>query len=52
MNNLPHMLEKSGDLYYTINNALVYEQMFKYEQVEEIVTAQLAKKAGIRAKMM
>ncbi|MDR2166532.1 MAG: DUF5717 family protein [Clostridiales bacterium] len=51
-NNIAHILEKSGDLYYTINNALLYEQMFKYEQVEEIVTAQLAKKAGIRAKIM
>ncbi|MCL2350597.1 MAG: DUF5717 family protein, partial [Defluviitaleaceae bacterium] len=51
-NNNPHMLERAGDLYYTINNALVFEQMFKYEQVEEIVTARLAKKAGLRAKIM
>jgi hypothetical protein len=46
------LLEKSGDLFYTINNALIYEQMFKYERVEEIVTARLAEKVGIRAKMM
>jgi hypothetical protein len=50
--NAPHLLEKSGDLFYTINNALIYEQMFKYERVEEIVTARLAEKVGIRAKMM
>ncbi|MCL2576155.1 MAG: DUF5717 family protein [Defluviitaleaceae bacterium] len=52
INNNPHMLEKSGDLYYTINNALVFEQMFKYDKVEEIVAAGLSKRQGIRAKMM
>ncbi|MCL2169449.1 MAG: DUF5717 family protein [Defluviitaleaceae bacterium] len=52
VNKTPHKLENDGDLYYTINSALLYEQMFKYEQVEEIVTTQLAKKAGIRAKIM
>ncbi|MCL2854819.1 MAG: DUF5717 family protein [Defluviitaleaceae bacterium] len=51
-NNTPHLLEKGGDLYYTINNALIYEQMFKYEKVEEIVTARLAEKPAIRAKIM
>ena len=50
LNNQAHMLENDSDLYYTINNAIVYEQMFKYDQVEEIVTAQLGKKVGIRAK--
>ncbi|MCL2620614.1 MAG: DUF5717 family protein [Defluviitaleaceae bacterium] len=51
-NNTPHLLEKAGDLFYTINSALVYEQMFKYEKVEEIVTARLAEKPAIRAKIM
>jgi hypothetical protein len=26
------------DAFFTINNAIVYEQMFKYEQVEKIIT--------------
>ena len=51
-NNTPHLLEKIEDLFYTINSALVYEQMFKYEKVEEIVTARLAEKPEIRAKIM
>jgi len=51
-NKSSHMLENEGDLYYTINKALIYEQMFKYERVEEIVSAQLEKKANIRAKIL
>jgi len=51
-NNRPHLLENPGDLYYTINNALIFEQMFKYEQVEEIITARLEEGPQIRAKLM
>ncbi|MCL2753236.1 MAG: DUF5717 family protein, partial [Defluviitaleaceae bacterium] len=51
-NNNSHMLEKTSDLYYTIHNALVYEQMFKYDKVEEIVDAHLAQKNSIRAKII
>ena len=51
-NNKAHALENQTDLYYIINNALVFEQMFKYDKVEEIVTAKLAEKQPIRAKML
>ena len=51
-NNRPHMLEKSTDLYYIINSALVFEQMFKYDKVEEIVTSRLAEKEPPRAKLL
>jgi len=51
-NNRPHLLEKTADLYYIINSALVYEQMFKYDKVEEIVTGRLAEKEQPRAKLI
>jgi hypothetical protein len=51
-NNRPHLLEKAADLYYIINSALVYEQMFKYDKVEEIVTGRLAEKEPPRAKLL
>ena len=51
-NNRPHLLEKTADLYYIINSALVYEQMFKYDKVEEIVTKGLAEKEPPRAKLI
>jgi len=51
-NNRPHLLEKASDLYYIINSALVYEQMFKYDMVEEIVTRKLTDKEPPRAKLI
>jgi len=51
-NNRPHLLEKTADLYYIINSALVYEQMFKYDRVEEIVTTRLTEKEPPRAKLL
>ncbi|MCL2375854.1 MAG: DUF5717 family protein [Defluviitaleaceae bacterium] len=51
-NNRPHLLEKPTDLYYIINSALVYEQMFKYDKVEEIVADKLTEKDTPRAKLM
>lgn len=51
-NNRPHILENTDDLYYIINSALIYEQMFKYDNVEEIVTGRLAEKPSARAKIM
>jgi hypothetical protein len=51
-NNRPHLLEKAADLYYIINSALVYEQMFKYDKVEEIVTDRLAEKEPPRARLI
>lgn len=36
-NKKPFLYEDSHDEYFTINNALIYEQMFKHEKVEEII---------------
>ena len=52
LNNRPHILENVDDLYYIINSALIYEQMFKYDNVEEIVTGKLAEKPSARAKII
>lgn len=40
-NNLMRLVENAADLYYIINNAIIYESMFKYEAVEEIITEHL-----------
>ena len=36
-NKKPFLHEDEMDEYFTINNALIYEQMFKHEKVEEII---------------
>jgi hypothetical protein len=37
-NNAVYLHESNtDDVFYTINNAIIYEQMFKYEQVERII---------------
>lgn len=38
----------SSDPYYLINDALVYEQMFKYNKVEEIISERLSEKRRVR----
>jgi hypothetical protein len=38
-NEAVYLHHKEGDdIFFTINNAVIYEQMFKYEQVEKIIT--------------
>ena len=32
------LLENSDDVYFKLNNAFIYENMFKYDQVEKIIT--------------
>jgi hypothetical protein len=48
-NNLIHLVENSSDLYYIINNAIIYESMFKYEAVEEIITNRLKEAPRLKA---
>ncbi|MDR1664180.1 MAG: DUF5717 family protein [Clostridiales bacterium] len=36
-NTAEYLYEKEGDPFFTINNALIYEKMFKHEQVERII---------------
>ena len=52
INNRLHLLENSADMFYIINSALIYEQMFKYDNVEEIVSRYVAEKPRIRSKLM
>lgn len=42
--------DKEMDSYFNINNALVYEQMFKYAEVESIITEMLKEQKITRAK--
>ncbi|MCL2707633.1 MAG: DUF5717 family protein [Defluviitaleaceae bacterium] len=45
-------VDESGDDFFTLNNAFIYERMFKYEQVEQIITG-LAKSANrVRGKLI
>ncbi len=41
-----------GDLYAVINNALIYENMFKYEQVEAIITEALREYRDVKAELI
>ncbi len=47
-NNKMTILQEASDAFYTINNALVYEQMFKYDRVEEIITERLQDRQRIK----
>ena len=38
----------AADLYFQINNALIYEQMFKYDEAEKIITALITSGPKIR----
>ncbi len=44
------VITESNDKFFVINNALVYERMFKHEQVEEIITQSLKDLKKIRGK--
>lgn len=47
-NNSVNLIEEPEDDYFAINNAFIYEQMFKYDKVEEIITARLAEAPRIK----
>lgn len=44
--------EETPELFFTINNATIYEQMFRYEQVEEIIGSLLKDITPIHSKLM
>ena len=48
----PYVNEEERDNYFKINNALVYEQMFRYEQVEAIITEVLEEPKKTKAKII
>ena len=47
-NNRIFLNEESEDVFFHINNGLIYEQMFKYDQVEAIITSSLQKYRTVR----
>ncbi len=44
--------ENSEDPFFAINNALIYEQLFKYEKVEQIITERLKQKQTIMSRLL
>ena len=42
----------SGDPYFAINNAIVYEQMFRYDQAEKVIAEMLREKKSVNAKII
>ena len=51
-NTTPFLHETDKDPFFAINSAIVYEQMFKHEQVENIIGALVKDSVPIRAKLM
>ncbi|MDR2903431.1 MAG: DUF5717 family protein [Clostridiales bacterium] len=47
-NNNMRLSENGKDPYYAINNALIYEQLFKYDMVEAIITERLKERPRIK----
>jgi hypothetical protein len=43
---------EAEDLFFTVNNAIIYEQMFKYEQVERIITGLVRDVKRVRSGLM
>lgn len=44
--------ENTEDMYFTINNALIYEQMFRYNEVEKIITSSLQAVRKVKGKIL
>ena len=44
--------DTQNDTFFTINNATIYEQMFRYEQVEEIIGGLVKDTKNVRSKLM
>ena len=51
-NEKPFLHENDEDNYFTINNAIIYEQMFKHEQVEKLISNLVKDIQPVRAKLM
>ena len=46
------LLENTDDPYFMLNNALIYEQMFRYDKVEEIVSDYLRDDCMIKGELL
>jgi hypothetical protein len=44
--------QETDDVFYTLNNAVIYEQMFKYEQVEQIITGLVKDVRPVRSELI
>ncbi len=44
--------ENKTDLYYVINNAMIYEQLLDFEKIEQLVKQKLESKKNIRGKIL
>jgi len=44
--------DEEKDLFFVINNATIYEQMFRYEQVEEIIGGLVKDVKAVRSRLM
>ena len=51
-NKKPFFHEDESDVYFAINNAVINEQMFKHERVEEIVTKLVKEVIPVRARIL
>ena len=51
-NKKPFFHDDSSDLYFAINNAVINEQMFKHDRVEEIVTKLVKEVIPVRARLL
>ncbi|MCL1863870.1 MAG: DUF5717 family protein [Defluviitaleaceae bacterium] len=50
-NNIPFLHEDS-DQYFTINNAIIYEQMFKHDQVEKLISRLVKDIRPVRSQLL
>jgi hypothetical protein len=51
-NDIIYLDEKQSDLFFVINNAIIYEQLFKYDQVEKIITGLIRDVKQVRSELM
>jgi len=48
----PFLCENSADEYFVINNAIIYEQMFKHDRVEKLISKLVKDIAPVRARIL
>jgi len=51
-NERPHLLDTSGDPFYALDDALINEHRFRYEQVESMITERLRERPRIKSRII
>ena len=51
-NTAPYIHNNHADAYFTINNAVIYEQMFRHEQVEKIIDSLVKEPVEVRGRLL